>query len=135
MQEIKEKKANSTNSIKLVEKIKKGIKKGSFGGNQPREISLLKFINADVNDETLAKLYDYRKETILKKIGLICSYILNSISDENIRKATLVQKITSFGILTDKAMLLQGLPTARIEIQNIADSDLDSRIRDIVSVQ
>lgn len=110
-------------------------KKNPFEGSQPKEVSLLKLINADINDESIAHLYDYRKESTLKKIGLICSYILNSISPENVYKASLAQKITSFAILQDKALLLQGLPTVRLEIQNIADSDLDDKIGEIISTQ
>jgi len=74
-------------------------------------------------DENIIHQVDYKinsnpqhKKTIIEKLEQRQHWILDSIKQDEILKAPLSQKSVSFGIFTDKAQLLKGDPTSRLEI-------------------
>jgi hypothetical protein len=55
------------------------------------------------------------KKSLVEKLEEKQHQILDSISRDEIKRASLSQKSVSFGIFTEKRQLLQGDPTQRIE--------------------
>jgi len=68
------------------------------------------------------------KKTLIQKIEERQNMIIDSINKEEILKAPLSQKSVSFGILVDKAELLKGNATNRIEVmpKMVIDQGSDS---------
>ena len=74
-----------------------------------------------------AELRDQKRESLSDRLSDIAENILDSISDKDIEKATLVQKTTAVGILIDKSRLLQNQPTEINETRQSVD-DLRSSL-------
>lgn len=61
---------------------------------------------------------DTKRENLKELYAYIAPKILASITDEDIRKASLQQKITSAAIATDKLQILDGKATHRLEVED-----------------
>lgn len=66
------------------------------------------------SDHTIAKHVDQPdvQMRIADKLDVVAERAIDSISDEDYRKASLVQKITGAAIAIDKRQLLRGQPTS-----------------------
>ena len=72
-------------------------------------------------------------ETLKKTEGVQLTHLihgtLNSITGEDVQKASFLQKVTGAGILIDKRELLEGRPTQRTAFADRKDEALDAEIQ------
>ena len=72
-------------------------------------------------------------ETLKKTEGVQLTHLihgtLNSITGEDVQKASFLQKVTGAGILIDKRELLEGRPTQRTAFAGQKDEALDAEIQ------
>jgi hypothetical protein len=87
-------------------------------------ISLIKKGEKEVNEAWVRNI----KEEESKKLTVLSHVILDSIDSETINKASLRDRVVSFGVLHDKRQLLDGKVTSRIGIENDAPSEIDNEI-------
>ena len=71
------------------------------------------------------------KDKISGKFYRVADAAVDAISHEKLQNATPVQLITTAGIAIDKARLIDGDATARVEFVSQTDNDLDSEIADL----
>ena len=73
------------------------------------------------------------KKQLASKQYMLSNGILSSITDEDIQKASLMQKITSSSILIDKARLIEGEATESIHHHYSKKKESDDNIIDVTS--
>lgn len=79
-----------------------------------------------VNDTVVEKL----RTKEVDKLTWTLHQVLDSVSEEDMEKAGLSQKMVATGILIDKRALLEGKPTVRVEFSSQNDLELESKIKE-----
>lgn len=87
-------------------------------------ISLIKKGEREVNEAWVRNI----KEEESKKLTLLSHVMLDSIDSETINKASLRDRVVSFGVLHDKRQLLDGKATSRIAIGDEDPTEIDKDI-------
>lgn len=79
--------------------------------------------------EVNSKICSILREKENDKLLYLRHRIYDSIDQETIEKASLLQRVTSGAILTEKEQLLAGKATQRVEFEDIGDKELEERLR------
>jgi len=81
-------------------------------------ISLIKKGEREVNDAWV----NLCKRNESKMLTLLSNEVFSAVSSEDIKKASLLQKVTAGSIMLDKRELLDGKPTQNIGLANVVGS-------------
>ena len=105
------------NIPKAIESKMKGQSYNSIARDQKVAVSsvhqVLAPIFAKLSGTEHLELYQKNQAQVFDSVG---AAIVASITDDDLSKATLQQKVTSIGIITDKARLVSGQSTANLGI-------------------
>jgi hypothetical protein len=77
--------------------------------------------------ENIKQVKDNRADTL----AVISDTVLNSLTIEDIKKASAYQRVGMFGILYDKERLERGESTQNVAYANLSDKDLDTKIQEL----
>lgn len=91
------------------------------------------WINTLDAPQPLIEVSERIKKQLAAKQYMLSNGILSSISDEDIEKASLMQKVTSSSILIDKARLIEGEATESIHHHYTKKKESDDNIIDVTS--
>lgn len=89
-----------------------------------------------INDTRLdpiavSQVSDAVKRNMASKMYVSSNSILSAISDQDVEKASLLQKASSIGILVDKARLIEGHSTENVEMIYTRRNEVNTRESDI----
>lgn len=102
------------NEAILIEGIARGMTLGEAGklaGSKEKSIEgISQNISRRIHNNTPLK------RSIIEKLEALQHQILDSIKPNEVFKTPFTQRMVAFGITTDKAQLLKGDPTSRVEI-------------------
>ena len=95
--------------------------------------SVFRWLNSIEGNQSLMDISGLIKKQLASKQYVLSNNILSSITDGDIKKASLMQKVTSSSILLDKARLIEGEATESIHHFYSKQIESDDNIIDVTS--
>ena len=82
-------------------------------------------------DHTDPRIVERVKREMAAQFWVTGHRALNNVTEEKLENSSAFQLVGMAGLATDKALLLEGKPTARIEHVNLSDAEAASKIEEL----